>query len=63
MPTDITLRGMLEPIRIEENFMETANVLENMAARGKEFVVATDDGDGNNIAVAIRNILAFKEVD
>lgn len=63
MPSDITMRGLLEPVRIEEGFVEAIQTLNMASAQGKEFVVATSDEDGEHIAMSARNILLVKGVE
>lgn len=63
MPSEVTMRGLLEPVRLEEGFMEAIATLNMAAAQGKEFVVATSLEDGENIAMAARNILIIKGVE
>lgn len=62
MPTDVTMRGLLEPLRLEEDFPTCVGTLNMATAQGKEFVVATAEDNGDHIAVAARNILTLREV-
>lgn len=62
MTVILTMRGMLEPIELEDNFAETISVLNNSAAKGMEFVV-TRKNSGENIVVKMDNILMLEEVE
>jgi len=62
MPTAITMRGLLEPIVINENFLETTTALNMAAAKGSEFVICNAP-DGEPVAFATHNILTVKEIE
>lgn len=62
MPVAVTMKGLLEPVVLEDSFLEAANALNIAAAQGKEFIV-TRDNDGKNVALAMHNILYIKEQD
>lgn len=62
MPTDIVMAGMLEPLRLEEDFVTCVGTLNMAGAQGKEFVVATADNNGDHVAVQARSILVVREV-
>lgn len=56
------MRGLLEPVELEEDWMETANRLNHAAVQGKEFV-ATTTSEGKNILLKLDNILTIEEKD
>lgn len=62
MPVAVTMKGLLEPITLEDSFLETANALNIASAQGKEFIV-TKNSDGEHVALAMRNILYILEQD
>lgn len=62
MPVAVTMKGLLEPIELDEGFAETMQVLNNAAMQGKEFVVATGE-DGTNVLLKMDNILIIRETD
>lgn len=62
MPCILTMRGLIEPVVLEDNFAETANNLNMHAAAGKEFVVTRTDR-GENLIIKMDNILTIKEVE
>lgn len=62
MPMLITMRGLLEPVKIEEGFHEFANGLNLAAAKGHAIILCRTP-DGENILVATQEILTAKEVD
>lgn len=57
----VTMNGLLEPITLEEGFTDTMHVLNNAAAQGKEFVVATEASTGDNLLLKMSNILVIRE--
>jgi hypothetical protein len=62
MTVAVTMRGMLEPVLIEEGFIEATHALNMANAQGKEFILATTP-EGDNIGMSMRNILFIKEID
>ena len=62
MPCVLTMRGLIEPVELEDNFQETANNLNMHAAAGKEFVV-TRTVRGENLIIKMDNILTIQEVE
>jgi hypothetical protein len=56
------MRGLLEPVALEEDFNDTAIRLNRAAAQGMEFV-ATTDFDGRNVLIKMDNILVMTEQD
>lgn len=56
------MKGLLEPISIEDDFGEAANALNIAAAQGKEFIV-TRTVEGDHIALKMDNILTIIERD
>jgi hypothetical protein len=60
MPCVLLMSGLLEPIELEDNYIDTANLLNNVAAQGKEFVVTRTSG-GDNIILKMQNILTITE--
>jgi hypothetical protein len=62
MAVAVMMKGLLEPVVIEGDFLDATNQLQVAAARGMEFIVTTTP-DGDNVALATRNILTFREVD
>ncbi len=62
MTVFITMKGLLEPIKLEESFMDTMNSMNMAAVQGKEFV-ATRTDNGDNILIAMRNVLTVIEDD
>lgn len=58
----VAMRGLLEPIELEEDWNETAQGIEMAASKGREFV-ATTDSEGNNILLKMDNILTITEKD
>ena len=63
MPTAVTMRGMLEPIVLQDGFMETVNALNISVAKGNHFVIGERDDNGEPIAIALPNILTITGVD
>jgi hypothetical protein len=59
---EVTMKGLLEPVSLEDDWVETMNALNLAAANGKEFV-ATRTGDGDNILLKMENILTIKEIE
>lgn len=57
----VTMRGALEPVLLDEGFMDTIKSLNDTAIQGKEFVLSRDP-DGAHIGFALHNILTVKEV-
>lgn len=62
MPIAVTMRGMLEPILIKEDFQTAVTDMNIAAASGKEFLLA-NSVDGGAIAMALHNILSIREVE
>jgi len=62
MSVIVAMRGLLEPVELEEDFTETANRLNLAAVAGKEFV-ATTTSEGKNILLKLDNILTIEEKD
>lgn len=60
MSCTVIMRGLLEPIQLEDGFLETAHMLNSNAAQGKEFVV-TRKLDGGNIILKLDSILTITE--
>lgn len=63
MPTKITCQGMLEPVVIEEDFLEAKNAFDLAAARGMEFFSVRRHDNGGHIAFSMRNIVFIEEID
>jgi hypothetical protein len=62
MTVVVTLKGALEPVTLEDDFLTTANALNMASAQGKEFVVTRTDR-GDNILLAMDQILHIIEGD
>ena len=62
MPSALTMRGLIEPIILEDNVLETVHLLNNSIAQGKEFV-ATKTADGDDLVIKLGNILTLRSVD
>lgn len=62
MPIAITMKGVLEPIVIEESFADAVTSLQLSSAQGKEFIVGTMK-DGQAVGISMRNIVSFGELD
>jgi hypothetical protein len=62
MTVKLTMRGLLEPIELEDNFDEAVNQLNNSAAQGKEFVV-TRKNTGEHLIIKMGNILTLEQID
>ena len=60
MPVLVTMKGLLEPVTLEDDYTETMNALNMTAAQGKEFV-STRTQDGDNILLHIDQILTVVE--
>lgn len=58
----VSMRGLLEPLELEEDFADTAQRLNIAAARGLEFVATTDE-NGRNVLLKMDNILTIIEKD
>jgi hypothetical protein len=58
----VSMRGLLEPLELEEDFAETAHRLNIAAAQGREFVATTDEL-GRNVLLKMDNILTIVEKD
>ena len=56
------MRGLIEPIMLEDDCLETVHLLNHSIAQGKEFVV-TKTTDGDDIVIKLGNILTLKGVD
>lgn len=56
----LTMRGELEAVELEPDFVEFANDLNIAGAKGKEFMIARTT-EGDNIAIAMHNILTVRE--
>ncbi len=62
MPSDLTMRGLIEPIRLEDDCLEVVHLLNHSIAQGKEFV-ATKTVEGDDIVIKLGNILTLRGVD
>lgn len=62
MTVIVTMRGLLEPVEVENDFVGMANDLNIAAASGKAFVVARSP-EGENMALQAGEILVIKEKD
>ena len=62
MPSALTMRGLIEPIMLEDNVLETVHLLNQNIAQGKEFV-ATKTADGDDLVIKLGNILTIRSVD
>lgn len=62
MPTAVTLKGLLEPVTLEDDFVDTLNALNMSAAQGREFIV-TRNNDGEKVGFAMNNIVFLQELD
>lgn len=62
MPSELTMRGLIEPVMLEDDCLETVHVLNHSIAQGKEFVV-TKTTDGDDIVIKLGNILTLRGVD
>jgi hypothetical protein len=60
MTVVIFMRGALEPVEIEDSFVETLNSLNNAAAGGKQFV-GTKTSDGDNVLLNVEEVLHATE--
>lgn len=60
MPVAVTMKGLLEPVLLEDSFNETTNALNLAAAKGMEFIV-TRNSEGEPVALAMHNILYIHE--
>lgn len=63
MPTAVTMKGLLEPIILHDEFMETVNALNISSAKGNHFVIGERDDNGEPIAMALPNILTITGID
>lgn len=61
MPCTIHVRGLLEPVTVEDGFTDVLQALNMSAAQGKEFVVTRTDEGGQFVGFALHNILFIKE--
>lgn len=62
MTVAITLRGALEPILADEDFLGTIQAMNLSSAKGNNFIVL-DMPDGTHTAVKMDNILTISEHD
>jgi hypothetical protein len=62
MPVAVTMKGLLEPVVLEDSFLETSNALNVAAAKGMEFIV-TRNVEGDPVALSMHNILFIQEQD
>lgn len=56
----ISMRGALEPVLVDDDFMSVINTMNLAANQGKEFFLARAP-DGEHIGFAMHNILTIKE--
>lgn len=62
MPCAVTLRGLLEPVVIQDDYASTLNSLNNLATQGKAFAL-TQTEDGPNVLLNITQILTILEIE
>lgn len=58
----VTMRGVLEPVILDEDFMSTIKTLNDAAIQGKEFVLSRTP-NGGHVGMAMHNILTVKSVE
>lgn len=63
MPTRVTMKGLIEPVVIDEGFIECTNKLNIAAANGKQFVITKAEDNGENLVLNINEILTLRQVD
>lgn len=62
MTTGVYVKGALEPIMLDGDFVTLVHSINLARASGKSFMVA-DRMDGNHIAIMMDNILWIDEID
>lgn len=62
MTVVVTLKGALEPVILDEDFLGMANQLNMAGASGRQFVVFDDD-EGGPVLLSLSQILTAKEVE
>lgn len=62
MPVSIKMKGSLEDVLADEDFVPTVNAMNLSASKGMNFLIV-DAPDGRHIALALPNIISIEELE